>query len=307
DIARVNVDTTVQEKAVAFPTDSGLYQKARLVLVRKARKRGIDLRQSYVRVGKKALHRQSRYRHARQMKWANRQTRKLRTYLGRVIRDIRRKSPEPDGALEQYLQIAEGVYHQRRHDKNKVYSVFAPEVECIAKGKAHKKYEFGCKVSFVSTSKNNWIVGAKAVHGNPYDGHTLDMALKQSERLTGKRCRDVYCDRGYRGAKVDRSDDYQIHLAGRKRKGLTRSERKWLKRRSAIEPLIGHLKGDHRLSRNHLLGEVGDDTNAILAACGFNIKKLLRAFLRLVFSWLKTAGVLIGNPTIDYGFIPMNP
>ncbi|MCK4607791.1 MAG: IS5/IS1182 family transposase, partial [candidate division Zixibacteria bacterium] len=143
DIERVNVDTTVQEKAVSFPTDAGLYEKARVVLVREARKRGIELRQSYSRVGKKALHLPSRYRHARQMKRANRQTRKLRTYLGRVIRDIRRKRSELDSVLEKRLEIAERIYHQRRHDKNKVYSMFAPEVECIAKGKAHKKYEFG--------------------------------------------------------------------------------------------------------------------------------------------------------------------
>jgi len=307
DIERVNVDTTVQEKAVAFPTDAGLYEKARVVLVREAKKRGIELRQGYSRVGKKALHRQSRYRHARQMKRANRQTRKLRTYLGRVIRDIRRKCSDTDYSFEEQLRVAERIYQQRRYDKNKVYSMFAPEVECIAKGKAHKKYEFGCKVSFVSTSKNNWIVGALAVHDNPYDGHTLDRALKQSERLTGLRCRDVYCDRGYRGAKIEGSDNYHIHLAGRKRKGLTRTERRWLKRRSAIEPIIGHLKGDHRLSRNHLLGKAGDDTNAILAACGFNIKKLLRAFLRFVFSWLKTAQVLIGDPIKDYGFATTTP
>jgi IS5 family transposase len=295
DVDRVTVDTTVQEKGVAFPTDAGLYEKARVVLVREAKKRGIKLRQSYSRVGKKALHRQSRYRHARQMKRAKRQTRKLRTYLGRVIRDIRRKCSEVDGALEEHLAIAGRIYHQGRHDKNKVYSMFAPEVECIAKGKTHKKYEFGCKVSFVSTSKNNWIIGAQAFHGNPYDGHTLDRSLKQSERLTGRTCREVYCDRGYRGAKVEGCHDYHLHLAGRKGKGLTRTERKWLKRRSAIEPIIGHLKGDHRLSRNHLQGKVGDGINAILAACGFNIKKLLRAFLCLILRRPK----IVQNPWIN--------
>ena len=301
DIERVNVDTTVQEKAVSFPTDAGLYEKARVVLVREARRRGIILRQSYSRVGRRALHRQSRYRHARQMKRANRQTRKLRTYLGRVIRDIHRKCRDLDYSFEEQLRVAERICQQRRHDKHKVYSMFAPEVECIAKGKAHKKYEFGCKASFVSTSKNNWIVGALAVHGNPYDGHTLDRALRQSKRLTGWKCRDVYCDRGYRGAKIEDSDDYYIHLAGRKRKGLTRAERRWLKRRSAIEPIIGHLKGDNRLSRNYLLGKAGDCMNAILAACGFNIRKLIRAFLRLVFIWLKTVQIPFANTIRNCG------
>jgi len=296
DVGKVNVDTTVQEKAVAFPTDARLYDKVRRVLVREAQKRGIELRQSYTRVGKKALHQQSRYRHARQLKRANKQTRKLRTYLGRVIRDIERKSPRIDRFFGERLEIGKRIYQQQRGDKNKVYSVYAPEVECIAKGKVHQKYEFGCKASFVSTSRNNWIIGAEAFHGNPYDGHTLAEALRQSESLTGWRCRDIYCDRGYRGVKITGGDDYNIHLAGRKRKGLTRSERKWLKRRSAIEPLIGHLKEDHRLSRNHLLRKTGDRINAIMAACGFNIKKLLRALLRLVLSWVKTAQVNFSPP-----------
>ena len=299
DLRKVNVDTTVQEKAIAFPTDARLYEKARRVLVREAQQRGIELRQSYRRVGKKALQRQSRYRHARQMKRANKQTRKLRGYLGRVIRDIERKYPEMDRSLGEYLQLARRIYQQQRSDKNKVYSIFAPEVECIAKGKAHQKYEFGCKASFVSTSKNNWIVGALALHGNPYDGHTLTAALGQSESLTGWRYRDIYCDRGYRGVKITAGGDYNIHLAGKRRKGLTRTERKWLKRRSAIEPLIGHLKEDHRLCRNHLLRKTGDRINAIMAACGFNLRKLLRAFLCLILSWVKTAPVSFKAPIRD--------
>lgn len=302
DVSKVNVDTTVQEKAIAFPTDARLYEKARRVLVRDAQKRGIELRQTYTRVGKKALQRQSRYRHARQMKRASKQTRKLRGYLGRVIRDIERKYPQMDQSLDTRLKIARRIYQQERGDKNKVYSVFAPEVECIAKGKAHKKYEFGCKASFVSTSKNNWIVGALALHGNPYDGHTLAEALRQSESLTGWRYRDIYCDRGYRGAKITGGDDYNIHLAGGRRKGLTRTERKWLKRRSAIEPLIGHLKEDHRLCRNHLLRKAGDRVNAIMAACGFNLRKLLRAFLCLIFSWVKIVQASFRGPTQNLCF-----
>jgi IS5 family transposase len=302
DVKRVNVDTTVQEKAIAFPTDAALYDKARRGLVREAHKRGIDLRQSYTRVGKRALQKQSGYRHARQMKRARKQTRKLRTYLGRVIRDIERKSPQRDVMLEERLEIGRRILKQGRNDRNKVYSFFAPEVECIAKGKAHKKYEFGCKVSYVSTSQNNWIVGAQALHGNPYDGHTLECALKQSQRLTGFNCRDVYCDGGYRGVKIKGDQDYRIHLTKRGRKRLSRSERRWLKRRSAIEPLIGHLKEDHRLNRNHLLRETGDRINAIMAACGFNIKKLLRAFLRLIFDWLKTAQIGLGHTRLYIQF-----
>ena len=133
------------------------------------------------------LHQADRYSHARQMNRARRELKRLRTQLGCVIRDIWRKCPHPDQALATMLARAERIYRQQRHDSNKLYSLHAPEVECIAKGKAHKKYEFGCKVSLVSTSKDNWIVGMQALHGNPFDGHTLKDAVEQSERLTGWR------------------------------------------------------------------------------------------------------------------------
>lgn len=293
ELDRVNVDTTVQEKAVTFPTDAKLYDKARRVLVKLAGERGIVLRQTYARVGKRAVIMQGRYRHARQAKRARRETRKLRTWLGRVIRDIERKCPAPDEKLATVLATAGQIFRQERHDRNKTYSVHAPEVECIAKGKAHKKYEFGCKTSFVSTSRGNWIVGALAIHGNPYDGHTLEAAITQTVGLTGRTPSDIYCDRGYRGAKIETDGDCRVHLDGKKPKGLTRAEKKWLKRRSAIEPVIGHLKQDHRLDRNHLLGEIGDRMNAIFAAAGFNLRKLLRFFLRPGGSWQKSSGLLL--------------
>lgn len=284
-LSRVNVDTTVQEKAIAFPTDARLYEKMRRVLVGAARERGIELRQSYERVGKKALQKQGRYSHAKQMRRARKETKKLRTYLGRVMRDIQRKAENPDRELERLLNVAERIYQQKQRDKNKVYSVHAPEVECISKGKAHKRYEFGCKVSVVSTSRDNWIVGIDAVHGNPYDGHTVKESLKQAERLTGYRAEDAYCDRGYRGAKK-LSLQTNIHLTDRKRKNVPRSLWRWLKRRSAIEPIIGHLKSDNRMERNYLKGKEGDRMNAMLAACGFNLRKLLRAFLLPLFDWV---------------------
>src|SRR5260370_5307639 len=177
EIRRVNVDTTVQEKAIAFATDARLYHKARCVLVREAQRGGIDLRQSYRRVGKRALQKQGRYASAQQLKRARKETRKLRTYLGRAIRDIQRKTissgRELSPQLPEYLAPAQPLHQQQRQDKHKLYSMQAPEGECIAKGKEHKKYEFGCKVSVVTTSKRGWVVGIKALHGNPYDGHTL--------------------------------------------------------------------------------------------------------------------------------------
>ena len=219
---RVNVDTTVQEKAIAHPTDARLYDKARRALVAAARTRGIELRQSYKRVGKKALVMSGRYAHARQMKRANRQTKKLKTYLGRVMRDIRRKCLEPDEQLATLLALAERLYRQQRHDKGKLYSLHAPEVECIAKGKAHKKYEFGCKVSIVSTSTDNWVVGAQAVHGNPYDGHTLEAALDQTEALTGWRPANAYRDRGYQGNPKQLAAT-DVHVCRGRKKSMTRT------------------------------------------------------------------------------------
>jgi transposase, IS5 family len=281
-LERVNVDTTVQEKAIAFPTDSRLYHKARLTLVRLAKRHSIELRQSYKRLGKKALIMQGRYSHARQAKRARREQKKLWLYLGRVIRDIERKCQEPDFQLTTMLERAKRIFTQKRDDKSKLYSMQAPEVECIAKGKAHKKYEFGCKVSLVSTSKDNWIVGVQALHGNPYDGHTLKDALAQTEQLTGWRPGNAYCDKGYKG-EPKFIEKTAVHLANRKKKSMKPREWDWFKRRSAIEPIIGHTKSDHRMDRNYLKGEDGDKINAILAGCGFNLRKLLRAILLWLF------------------------
>jgi len=281
-LERVNVDTTVQEKAIAYPTDARLYHKARRILVRLAKRDGIDLRQSYERLGKRALIMQGRYSHARQAKRAKREQKRLKLYLGRVIRDIERKCQKPGPLLATMLERAKRVFTQKRDDKNKLYSMQAPEVECIAKGKAHKKYEFGCKVSLVSTSKDNWIVGVQALHGNPYDGHTLKDALMQTEQLTGWRPGNAYCDKGYKGEPRTIRKTV-IHLAHRKKKSMKPREWDWFKRRSAIEPIIGHTKSDHRMDRNYLKGEEGDRINAILAGCGFNIRKLLRAILLWLF------------------------
>ncbi len=294
----VNVDTTVQEKAVAFPTAARLYYKARETLVREAKRRGIRLRQSYVRLGKRALIKQGQYGHARQLKRAGRETKRLRTMLGCVIRDIERKRPQADDALQALLARAWRIHSQQRKDKNKVYSMHAPEVECIAKGKAHKRYEFGVKVSVVSTSRDNWILGSQALPGNPFDGHTLKDSLEQAKRVGGKRATDAYVDRGYRGA-TRKVKNIRVHLP-RAHKGVSRTERHKLRRRAAIEPIIGHLKSDNRLERNHLKGEEGDKLNALLAACGYNFRKLLRAFLCFVLSrlwttngpiWLRTEGL----------------
>jgi len=283
---RVNVDTTVQEKAIAHPTDARLYHKARVLLVKASKDRGIALRQSYLRLGKRALILSGRYAHARQMRRAKREQKKLKNFLGRVYRDILRNCPEPDEALKDLLHQAKRLLEQKRHDKNKLYSLHAPEVECIAKGKAHKKCEFGCKVSVVTTSRDNWVVGIEALHNNPFDGHTLKGALKQVSRIVGWAPQNAYCDKGYKG-NPKRIGETAIHLASRRKSSMKPSEWRWFRRRSAIEPVIGHMKEDHRMDRNYLKGTDGDKMNAILAACGFNFRKLLRAFLWLLFKELE--------------------
>ena len=276
DLKRVNVDTTVQEKNIRFPTDARLYDRMREKLVSAAEKQGIELRQSYRRVGPRALRKQSGYIRARQMRRARRQTAKLKTYLGRVIRDIERKIKRPEARMSELLERGKRLLAQERSDKNKLYSVHEPHVECIAKGKAHKRYEFGCKVGFVTASKTNWILGALAFHGNPYDGHTLESALAQAASISGVVPEKAICDLGYRGHNY--KGDCDIQIVNRYRKKTTRKIRSLWKRRSAIEPVIGHVKEEHRLDRNRLKGIDGDELNVFFAGSGFNIRKLLRAF-----------------------------
>lgn len=247
ELEQVNVDTTVQEKNITHPTDSKLYCKAILKLGKAARQRGIVLRQSYVRVSKQAAIKAGRYAHAKQFKRMRRQLKKLKTWLGRVIRDIRRKSPEPDLALENLLTLCERLHKQQPQDKKKLYSLHEPEVVCISKGKAHKRYEFGQKVSLATSNRGNWIVGIKVCEGNPYDGHTLDSTLQTVESNTGIRVSDAYVDKGYRGH--DYEGEATIHIAGSSSRGLTKTKRKRRRRRSSIEPKIGHLKTDNRMRR----------------------------------------------------------
>ena len=284
-LKRVNIDTTVQEKEIRFPTDARLYDRARQRLVDFAKERGIKLRQNYNRKSKQMLYWQSRYSHARQMKRAKACSRKLRNYLGRVLRDIERNCPDPDRQLQSLMDIGTRIYHQKQKDKNKLYSVHAPEVECISKGKAHKRYEFGCKVSVAATSKGGWFLGAMAVHGNPYDGHTLKEAMKQVKRVI-REPEHVFVDMGYRGHNYRGATE--VHVDKRRRGKTAKSLWRWMKRRAAIEPGIGHLKREHRMDRNRLKGVEGDRINAILSAAGMNFCKLLKwaaDFLRQIFLW----------------------
>jgi transposase, IS5 family len=294
DFANVIVDTTVQPKAVAFPTDAKLMHRACVNLVRLTKKHRVRLRQTYVRVGKLALMKHQRYAHAKQFKRANRALRELRTYLGRVIRDIGRNIAGNDpleAAFAVPLLRARQVREQHQRQRGpKIYSLHAPEVECIAKGKAHRPYEFGVKVSVAtllkSTKAGQFVAHVKALPGNPYDGHTLAIVLPEMERQIGVTLNRVLTDAGYRGHNASPRHRFKVYTAGQKRR-MTQQIRRQLRRRSAVEPLIGHLKAEHRMGRNYLAHRLGDAVNAVLAAAGYNFGRLLawlKFFLRFILA-----------------------
>ena len=296
DLARVIVDTTVQPKNIAFPTDAKLVNRAREKLVKLAKKLGVELRQSYTRVGKFALIKHQRYAHAKQFNRANRALRKLKTYLGRVIRDITRRidgDPWLEEMFAHLLSLARRVRDQERGQRGpKVYSLHAPEVECIGKGKAHKPYEFGVKVSVATTLKHckggQFVTHVQALPGNPYDGHTLARVIPAIEQLVGNTIERLHADAGYRGHNAPPEYKFKIYTSKQKRR-VTPQIKREMRRRSAIEPVIGHLKNEHRMDRNYLAGRHGDVNNAILAAAGYNFRRLLRwlnILLRLILAAL---------------------
>ena len=286
-LCEVIVDTTVQPKNVMFPTDARLLNRAREILVRLAKAHGVELRQSYARVGKLTLIKHQRYAHAKQFKRANRALKKLKTYLGRVIRDIARKI-DGHAWLEEMvfgpvLALARRVCDQQAHQRGpKVYSLHAPEVECIGKGKAHRPYEFGVKVSVATTLAHakggQFVTHVRALPGNPYDGHTLKTVIPDMEALVGNTIERAITDKGYRGHNAPPDYKFRVFIAGQRRR-MTPKIKRQTRRRSAIEPVIGHMKAEHRMDRNYLWYRQGDAINAVLAAAGYNFSLLLR--------WLK--------------------
>jgi transposase, IS5 family len=296
DLSRVIVDTTVQPKNVTFPTDAKLMNRAREKLVKLAGRLGVKLRQSYARLGKQTLIMQQRYAHARQFGRAKKALRKLRTYLGCVIRDIGRKlegDPRHEDKFAWLLNLARRVRQQERGQRGpKVYSLHAPEVECIGKGKPHKPWEFGVKVSVATTLKRckggQFAIHAQALPGNPYDGHTLAKVIPAIEKLIGNEIQRLHADAGYRGHNAPPAYQFRVYTSKQKRR-LTPQIKREMRRRSAIEPVIGHLKAEHRMDRNYLAHRRGDASNAILAAVGYNFRLLLRwltFLLRLILATL---------------------
>jgi IS5 family transposase len=292
DFTQVIVDTTVQEKAITYPTDAKLMHRARERLVRLAKKNGIRLRQSYARLGKIALIQQQRYAHAKQFKRANKALKRIRTMLGCVIRDLARKITGREvleSAFALPLALARRVRDQRRGERGrKVYSLHAPEVECIGKGKPHKPYEFGVKVSVATPLQRcrggQFVAHVQALPGNPYDGHTLATVIPDLEQTIGISLERIVTDAGYKGHHAPKEKRFKVYVAGSKR-GLTPAIKRAFRRRAAVEPVIGHLKNEHRMGRNYLAHRTGDAINAVLAAVGYNFKLLL-TWLALLCAWI---------------------
>ena len=293
DLARVTVDTTVQPKDITFPTDAKLTHAAIKGLNRLVKKHDVPVRQSYVRLAKRAAMMAGRYAHAKQFNRHNKELRFLRTRLGRLIRDIGRKI-KGNAVLEEVFAVplsrASQIRSQKQRQRGrKLYSFHAPEAECIGKGKASAPYEFGVKVSITTTNRRakggQFVLHAKALPGNPYDGHTLREVIEETQALTGREIERIYVDKGYRGH--DAPKPLRVFRSGQKR-GVFGAIKRELKRRSAIEPIIGHMKNDGHLGRNYLKGRAGDAANAILSAVGHNFRLIL-AWLRMILRLILAA------------------
>jgi IS5 family transposase len=285
----VSVDTTVQEKNITFPTDSKLHKKIIKKCLAIAKKEKLTLRQTYTQTIKKLSVDQRFRNHPKNKGKAKKADKKMKTIAGRLVRELQRLL----GLNSIYkfdFELFDSVIAQKRNSQNKIYSLHEPEVVCISKGKEHKKYEFGNKASFVITRNTGVLVGAKGFR-NEFDGHTLEPALKQVEELTGRQPKTAAVDRGYRGNSEIGETKILIPKPFNDKK-QTKYEQKKLrithKKRAAIEPIIGHLKTDHRLGRNFYKGIIGDNINILMAAAAFNFKRMMNKWKISICQFFQT-------------------
>lgn len=278
DKGEVVIDTTVQEKNITFPTDDKLRKKIIHKCVDIARQEGVTLRQTYVRVIKRLSYQQRFRRTKAQQKQARKADRRILTIAGRLVRDLKNKlSKQALERLADEIALFERVLEQKRHHTNKIYSLHEPHVQCIAKGKQHKPYEFGSKASFIIGKHSGIVLGAVNIEVNDYDGHTLDEALEQFETLNGYRPQVGIVDLGYRGRKYVETTRIQTPATVPNASASQRYRlRKSMRRRAAIEAAISHLKRDHRLARNFYKGVAGDHYNVLLAAAAANFARWMR-------------------------------
>lgn len=294
DDCNVSVDTTVQEKNITFPTDDKLYKKIIKKCWAISEKEGLPVRQSYTRTLKKLSFDQRFRNHPKNKAKARKADRKVKTIAGRLVRELERNLCA-ESKYQMDIALFKKVLSQKRNDSGKIYSLHEPKVQCISKGKEHKKYEFGNKVSVVHTQNTGVIVGALGFR-NEYDGHTLEKTLEQTIRLTGSAPNTATVDRGYKGR--SRIEETLIQIpkpfntkttSAYKQQKLKRS----FKRRAAIEPIISHLKADHRLGRNFYKGIFGDNINVMLSAAAFNFKRMMNKWKHSFLSLLQNLILVI--------------
>ena len=273
----------MQEKNITYPTDNKLHRKIIKKCTAIADKENIELRQSYSCTLKKLLMDQRFRNHPRNKGKARKADKKVKTIAGRLVRELERKLPPSQH--QSSLTLFKKVLAQKKTDSNKIYSLHEPHVQCISKGKEHKKYEFGSKVSIVTTKNTGVIIGALNIEKNVHDSKTLSPVLEQQQRLTGIILKNNFVDRGFRGVKEILGT--KIILPDSPGKNRTPYEkqklRKGFKRRAAIEPKISHLKQDHRLSRNFYTGIKGDNINVMLAAAAMNFKRVMNIWGKMFF------------------------
>lgn len=277
-------DTTIQEKNITYPTDDKLYKKIIHKCQSIAEHEEIELRQSYTQTIKKlSIVQRLRKNKGGDVK-ARKASKKVKTIAGRLVREIERKlSPQ---TLQHYindLSLYNKILMQKKSDSNKIYSIHEPHVKCYTKGKQHKRFEFGSKVSILLTQKTGVIVGALNFNSTEHDSKTLPSALEQYYRLTGNKATNIYLDRGYRGPKS--VNGVNIHTP-KPDKNITKTKRKRHKRRAAIEPTIGHLKSDYRMNRNFLKGVTGDEMNVLLAASAMNFKRVMNLWKQRLINFI---------------------
>lgn len=284
-MAHLCVDSTVMEKHILHPTDSGLLEKQRVKLVTFMQDHELSVRQTYSRQGPRVAQQVGRYAHAKQFKRMRRGIRKQCTWVGRLCRELERQLDQlPEASKVEAMSLieqGEKLVAQAKNPKtkNKIYSLHEPDVDCISKGKARKRYEFGTKVGIASTQKDGFVVCIRSYPGNPYDGHTLDDMLQQAETISAVSAKTVAVDLGYRG-----KHDTEAEIIHRGKK-LSKRQKKRLKRRSAIEATIGHMKVDGLLDRCHLKGTAGDAMHAVLCGVGHNLR-LMRNYWQKLLYWL---------------------
>ena len=275
------IDSTVQEKNITYPTDAKLHKKIIKNVLKIVHDKSLPLRQSYTRT-LKGIYRSQRFRnHPKNRKKALKADRQLRTIAGRLVRELERNLEGKKG-YEKMFELYYKVLSQNRKSKNKVYSLHEPDVVCISKGKEHKQYEFGNKVSILR-SWSGLILGACSFR-NEYDGHTIEKTLEQTQRMTGKQVDKLAGDRGYRGIKQIGQTKILIPDVPKAKDSYyqKRKKHKLFCKRAGIESTIGHLKEDHRLSRNFYKGVKGDAINVLLAAAAYNFKRAMRVLLYLI-------------------------